>query len=189
MIIFKNHGEAAGTSLEHPHSQIVGMPVVPGQVRRRIEEALRYYGDIGACLYCRVLDDELADGVRVVTENASFVTFVPYAALSPFHLWIFPRRHTANFGAIRDFELADLAAILKETLQRLFSGLDDPDYNIVIRSLSPRGGRGEVLPLVPVAGAAGVEGGRVRARHRDVHQHRVARGERRVPPRRGPAPT
>ena len=29
IIIFKNHGEAAGTSLDHTHSQIVGTTVVP----------------------------------------------------------------------------------------------------------------------------------------------------------------
>jgi UDPglucose--hexose-1-phosphate uridylyltransferase len=162
VIIFKNHGEAAGTSLEHPHSQIVGMPVVPGQVRRRIEEALRYYGDLGACLYCRLLGEELADGVRVVAENASFVAFVPYAALSPFHLWIFPRRHSADFGAIRDSELADLAAVLRDTLRRLHFGLDDPAYNVVIRSLSPEEGAVKYfhwyLSLVPrVSKAAGFE--------------------------------
>ncbi len=137
VVIFKNHGESAGTSLEHPHSQIVGTPVVPGQVRRRIEEALRYYGDFGACLYCRSLQEEFAEGQRIIAENASFVAFVPYAALSPFHLWVFPKRHTACFGAVTDSELADLAAILKETLLRIHVGLDDPDFNYVVRSLSP----------------------------------------------------
>ncbi|MCZ0901202.1 DUF4931 domain-containing protein, partial [Microcoleus sp. HI-ES] len=39
IIIFKNHGESAGTSLEHPHSQIAATPVVPSQFRSRIDEA------------------------------------------------------------------------------------------------------------------------------------------------------
>lgn len=137
VIVFKNHGVAAGTSLEHPHSQIVGMPVVPGQLRSRIEEALRYYGDLGQCVYCRALREELADGVRVVAHNPSFVAFVPYAALSPFHMWIFPRNHSADFGSVTDSEIADLAALLKEVLLRLYRGLEDPDFNYVIRSLSP----------------------------------------------------
>ena len=29
IILFKNHGEAAGASLEHPHSQLIALPVVP----------------------------------------------------------------------------------------------------------------------------------------------------------------
>lgn len=140
VIIFKNHGAAAGTSLEHPHSQIVGTPVVPGQVRFRLEEALRRYDDFGECLYCWLLREELRDGARVVRENASFVAFVPYAALSPFHLWIFPKRHGACFGDVGDSDLADLASILREVLLRIHVGLSDPDLNYTIRSLSPTQG-------------------------------------------------
>lgn len=138
VIIFKNHGEAAGTSLEHPHSQIVGTPVMPGQLRARIEEAVRHWGDYGECLYCRSLHEELREGQRIVTENESFVAFVPYAALSPFHVWIFPKRHIAYFGSATDTELADLAAMLRDVLNRLYRGLSDPDYNFVVRSLSPQ---------------------------------------------------
>jgi UDPglucose--hexose-1-phosphate uridylyltransferase len=162
VILFKNHGLAAGTSLEHSHSQIVGMPVVPVQTRSRIEEALRYYGDLGGCVYCRALREELADGVRVVSHNTSFVAFIPYAALSPFHIWIFPRNHCGDFGSVTDPELADLAAILKDVLLRLYRGLDNPDFNYVIRSLSPSEGSVRYfhwyLSLVPrVTRSAGFE--------------------------------
>lgn len=138
VILFKNYGEAAGTSLIHPHSQIVGMPVLPSQLRARLEEALRYWGNVGECLYCRTLHEELREGTRVIAENASFAAFVPYAALSPFHVWFFPKHHSACFGDASDSQLADLAAILREVLARLYAGLADPDYNYVIRSLSPQ---------------------------------------------------
>jgi len=140
VIIFKNHGQSAGTSLEHPHSQIVGTPVFPGQVMNRLEEALRsyYYVNFGECLYCSHVKDEMKDGTRVIFENNSFVVFIPYAALSPFHLWVFPKKHNACFGHINDSELSDLAIALKETLLRLYVGLENPDFNYVVRSLSPR---------------------------------------------------
>ncbi len=137
VIVFRNHGPTAGTSLEHPHSQVVGTPVVPGQLRARIEDALRFWGDCGRCIGCHCLEEEVAAGTRVVASNDTFVAFVPWAALSPFHIWVFPRRHHAYFGDIADEELAGLAAVLKETLLRLHVGLDDPDYNLVIRSASP----------------------------------------------------
>lgn len=162
VIIFKNHGQTAGTSLQHPHSQIVGTPVVPGQVRNRVEEALRNYGDFGECVYCWCLKEELREGVRIVKENASFVAFVPYAALTPFHLWIFPKRHTAYFGNVTDSELSDLASILKEMLHRLDVGLGNPDLNYVTRSLSPADGSLKYfhwyVSIVPrLATAAGFE--------------------------------
>jgi UDPglucose--hexose-1-phosphate uridylyltransferase len=140
VVVFKNHGPTAGTSLEHPHSQIVGTPVVPGQVRVRIEEALRRYDDFGECLYCWTLREELADGARVVLETPSFAAFIPYAALSPYHLWIFPKRHHACFGDATEAELEDLAALLREILRRIALHLDDPDFNFVIQSLSPTQG-------------------------------------------------
>jgi len=138
VIVFKNYGESAGTSLEHPHSQVVGTPIVPGQVRDRLEAAMRYAADHGRCMYCHTLDSELEAGDRIVDANASFVAFIPYAALSPFHLWVYPRRHDAYFADTTDTEVADLASILSRLLGRVRNALDDPDYNIVVRSLSPQ---------------------------------------------------
>jgi UDPglucose--hexose-1-phosphate uridylyltransferase len=137
VIIFKNHGEAAGSSLDHPHAQIVGVPVRPGQVRMRIEEAMRHWGQQGDCVFCYCLREELKNRARLIVESEHFAAFVPYAALSPYHVWILPKRHGAYFGDINDTERAAFARILKEVLGRLFVALDNPHFNYVIRSLSP----------------------------------------------------
>jgi len=135
IVIFKNHGLQAGTSLEHPHSQIAATPVVPGQVRDRLSEAIRYFDETGECLYCRMIQDELASAERIIAETEQFVAFIPYAALSPFHLWIFPKRHTCSFEQITDSEVVDLSRILKIVLAKLYYGLNNPDYNYTIRSI------------------------------------------------------
>ena len=46
--IFKNHGEAAGTSLIHPHSQLVATPIVSAELRRQLEVAIAYHDDTPA---------------------------------------------------------------------------------------------------------------------------------------------
>ncbi|MBI3014445.1 MAG: galactose-1-phosphate uridylyltransferase [Candidatus Tectomicrobia bacterium] len=135
VILFKNHGEGAGTSLEHPHSQIVGTPVISSEIRLRFDRALRYMDEMGECLFCRVLTDELEEETRIVAQNSGYVAFVPYAALSPFHLWIFPRRHRSFFGGLEDLELEPLAELLRLTLAKLYYGLNNPDYNYVVRSV------------------------------------------------------
>lgn len=135
IIIFKNHGKGAGTSLEHPHSQIAATPVVPFQFRSRIDDAIRYFDDRGDCVFCETLKDELASGDRIIFENTHFVAFIPYAALSPFHIWIFPRRHSSCFEQITAPEILGLAEALKMSLAKLYYGLDNPDYNYTIRSL------------------------------------------------------
>jgi UDPglucose--hexose-1-phosphate uridylyltransferase len=162
VILFKNHGKRAGTSLRHPHSQLTATPIVPNQVRHRIEEAIRFYDDTGQCVFCRTLDDELKDGARLVTESPHFAAFVPYAALSPFHTWIFPRRHASSFEEITDAELHDLANVLKLVLAKLYYGLNDPDYNYVIRSIPTHDGHTSYfhwyLSIVPrIVRAAGFE--------------------------------
>lgn len=138
VIVFKNYGGKAGTSIEHPHSQIVGTPVTPLQVRERIDEAQRYFDNTGECLMCATERAELQEGKRIILDTKHFVTFIPYAALSPFHIWIFPKRHTAFFGDINDEEVSDLAYSLKTVLSKIYHGLDNPDYNYVIRSESPK---------------------------------------------------
>jgi UDPglucose--hexose-1-phosphate uridylyltransferase len=164
VIIFKNQGEMAGTSLEHPHSQLVGTPVTPIQVRMRVDEAIRFFDDTGDCLMCKTLKDELADRSRIIAETDHFVSFIPYAALSPFHIWIFPRRHNPSFAGINDEEINDLARIMKLTLGKVYYGLENPDFNYTIRSMKPVTGSVEFfhwyLSIVPrVYEASGFEMG------------------------------
>jgi UDPglucose--hexose-1-phosphate uridylyltransferase len=138
IVIFKNHGPAAGTSLEHPHSQLIATPVVPTQIRGRVEQAMNFFDVRGRCLFCATLEEELKAAKRIVLETEKFVVFMPYAANSPFLTWIFPRRHMASFDEITGDEERDLAGVLRCTLQKLYYGLDNPDYNFTIRSIPVR---------------------------------------------------
>lgn len=160
--LFKNHGLRAGMSLQHPHSQLIATPVVPANVRHRVDLAIRYYDDHRSCVYCTILAEELRSGDRIIAESPHFAAFVPFAALSPFHVWILPKRHQAAYVHISDEERADLAWILRRVLREIFFGLENPDYNFVIRS---RDGQPRAVPyfhwylsLVPrVSTTAGFE--------------------------------
>jgi UDPglucose--hexose-1-phosphate uridylyltransferase len=134
IIYFKNHGDRAGTSLVHPHTQLIGLPIVPYSIRARAEEARRYFDDTGRCVLCHMLSDELKDDQRLVAKSKFFVAFIPYAALSPFHIWILPRRHESNYLNATAHELADLGGLMRRVLRKLYVGLRDPDHNYVIRS-------------------------------------------------------
>lgn len=134
IVYFKNHGERAGASIDHPHNQIIALPVVPSHIRQRTEEARRYFDDTGDCVFCVMLKDELSRQVRLVTTSKHFAAFVLYAAPSPFYIWIMPRRHSVNFLYTDEEERADLARILRDVLRRVFIGLRDPPYNLVLRT-------------------------------------------------------
>jgi UDPglucose--hexose-1-phosphate uridylyltransferase len=90
IVLFKNHGEGAGTSLEHPHSQIVALPMPPARVRRKYDVATRHFDDTGRCLYCDLLEAEVQAGVRVVEHTERFVVLHPFASRVPFETWVLP---------------------------------------------------------------------------------------------------
>jgi len=132
--IFRNHGPRAGTSLAHPHSQIIATPIVPPHVRCPIEQAVLYFDSHGHCVYCDMLDEELRQGDRILVDSEFFVAFCPFAARSPFECRIYPKYHIASYMLITDAEISDLAIVLHEVLARLYHGLKNPDYNFIIRS-------------------------------------------------------
>ncbi|MEI9892949.1 MAG: galactose-1-phosphate uridylyltransferase [Chthoniobacter sp.] len=138
VIIFKNHGAEAGASQQHPHSQIVGIPIVPGQVVDRVAHAREFFAETGRCLACTMIAEEQAEGSRVVAENASFIAFIPYAALSPYHLWIFPRAHAACFSEVPVETEGALAELLHTILEKIHGLLENPPFNLVVRSLGPK---------------------------------------------------
>ncbi len=134
VLIFKNHGRAAGTSLRHPHTQIVATPIVPRYLRMQYEVATRYYDDSGRCLYSDIVHSELRAGKRVIMETEKFVVFHPFASHQPFETWIVPRMRNACFGNASSEELEDLAHVLRTILLKIYRGLNNPSFNYIINT-------------------------------------------------------
>jgi UDPglucose--hexose-1-phosphate uridylyltransferase len=132
--IFRNHGAMAGTSLEHPHSQIIATPVVPPHVRDQIFQARIACDTFGTCIYCDMIKQELSEKKRIIIETDHFVAFSPYAARSPFETRIIPKRHDCSFDAITEKEIDDFSKVLRNILRKIYLTLDNPDYNYIIRS-------------------------------------------------------
>jgi len=132
--IFKNHGWASGTSLVHPHSQLVATPIVATFYRQEFDIAHEYYVDMGRCLYCDLLASELERKVRIVLQTEQFAVLHPYASRVPYETRIIPKSHFASFGLFPDMYLAELARVLKDTLFCLYQRLDNPAFNLVVYS-------------------------------------------------------
>jgi len=139
VVVFKNFGALAGTSLTHPHSQIVATPVFLPRLLRRLQVASSYYDENGACVYDDMIAAERNAGVRLVAERGGFVAFEPWAAQSPFETWIAPTFHQGSFGDLADEHIEDLAGILIRTLAAVRRACGDPDYNLVLYSAPTNG--------------------------------------------------
>jgi len=134
VMLFKNYGEAAGTQLEHTHSQLIALPVVPKRVQEEIEVARRYYDFKERCIFCDLIRQETKAGIRVVTETDQFVVVEPYAPRFPFETWILPRTHQSHFEDAGGSQLNNLAWVLKNTLRKLERVLERPPYNLLIHT-------------------------------------------------------
>ncbi len=134
VLIFKNHGVEAGASLDHPHSQIIALPIVPKQVSEEMDGARGYYETNGRCVYCDMIQQEKNDSTRVVLENEEFLAFEPYASRFPFETWILPQRHDPHFVNLPDDHLDLLASLLRDTLWRIKALLQDPPYNFMLHT-------------------------------------------------------
>jgi UDPglucose--hexose-1-phosphate uridylyltransferase len=138
VVIFKNHGVDAGTSLVHPHWQLVATPVVPRWLRTKHLEAAEYYDRTGQCLYCELMSRELEAGERILAANDEYVAFLPYAGHAPFETWIAPRRQQASFRSVPKDRFAALAELLQTVLLKLHTALKNPAFNLTIDDV-PRG--------------------------------------------------
>ena len=134
MQIFKNHGEAAGASLEHAHTQLVATPIVPRRILEELSGCEQHFRMKERCIFCDIIDQEMTVGKRIIAENAEFLAIEPFAPRFPFETWILPKAHQPNFEQAYHGDFLALARILKETLLRLHLALGAPPYNFVIHT-------------------------------------------------------
>jgi UDPglucose--hexose-1-phosphate uridylyltransferase len=136
VIVFKNHGLAAGASLEHSHSQLIALPIIPKTVGEEVEGSRSYFNYKDRCVYCDIIRQELRQKSRLINENRSFVSIAPFASRFPFETWILPKSHYPSFEYMEPYLYEQAAEILSDTLQRMNQVLENPPYNYVIHTSS-----------------------------------------------------
>lgn len=134
ILLFKNYGLAAGASLEHPHTQLIALPMVPKSVKEELEGAQGYYRHRERCLFCDMIRQEIDQKERIVLENGNFLAFCPFVSRFPFEIWIMPKRHTSLFCQTPAGEMDDFSAILKTVIAKIKKLFGDTSYNFMIHS-------------------------------------------------------
>jgi UDPglucose--hexose-1-phosphate uridylyltransferase len=134
VLVFKNHGPEAGASLEHPHSQLIALPILPLSVQQELRGSSDYYALKERCIFCDIVDQESHDRRRVIFENDGFIVACPFAARFPFELWMIPKDHGSHFEYAPAWEYRALAKALKAALSALKTALSDPPFNYIIHS-------------------------------------------------------
>lgn len=138
VVVFRNHGLAAGISLAHPHSQVAGLPVLSAGTRRELETARAHHRDHGRRLAGELLEAALSDGKRVVFTDDHVVAYAPFAPVAAYEFRIVPHHPRPDFAAATAEEIHATAGCLRAVLAALRAELGDPAYNVVVRT-APRG--------------------------------------------------
>lgn len=134
MMIFKNYGQSAGASLEHPHSQLIALPFVPKRVLEELKGSERYFEYRDRCGYCDMIHQEVEENERIVCQNSGFLAFAPFVSRFPFECCLLPKRHLSDFVQTQEKDILLLAELLKELLSRLKRVLRDPSYNLLLHT-------------------------------------------------------
>ncbi len=133
-VVFKNHGAAAGASLEHSHSQLIALPVIPKRLSEELVGSQRYFLEHQRCVHCDIIAQELEHGGRVIAANDKAVALAPYASRFPFEVSILPREHEPWYENSDDELFDSVAALLREVIQKLNRALDGPPFNLMLHS-------------------------------------------------------
>jgi UDPglucose--hexose-1-phosphate uridylyltransferase len=133
-MIFKNVGAAAGASLEHTHSQLIVTPIVPINVREEMRGSQEFFNYRGRCIYCDMIQQELAVQKRIVMETPQLVAFCPFASRFPFETWVLPKQHSSHYENIQKNNVEELARVMRRVVGRIETALDRPSYNYIIHT-------------------------------------------------------
>ncbi len=132
VMLHKNYGAGQKELMNHSHSFIIATPITPARVKYELMNTREHYEYKERCLFCDIINQELADEERIVLQNDKFVALTPFASRTPFEISILPKQHETFFEW--DTEYSQLAFMLKEVLRKLSSTLNDPNFVMVLHS-------------------------------------------------------
>lgn len=135
VMIFKNLGRNAGASLSHPHSQLIAMPMIPIRVANELKGAADYFSKKSSCVFCDMIKEEINFKKRIVQENDSFISIMPYASRFSFETWILPKKHLSHLENADENDFKNLSEVLKSTLKKINHSLGQTAYNILIHTM------------------------------------------------------
>jgi UDPglucose--hexose-1-phosphate uridylyltransferase len=131
--IFLNHGPDAGASAEHPHLQIMSLPILPPSIDQEARFVQKPLRERGVCPMCEVIEKE-EKGPRLIWSTDNFIVFAPWASVHRYEFWIFPKPHQTSFLKVTQRQVGELAEILRLSLKALAKSLNNPSFNLVMHT-------------------------------------------------------
>lgn len=130
--LFKNEGTIAGSSQPHPHTQIIGLPIIPQAEHEQYQRAYEHYRSTGKALLESIVLQEEEDKLRIIAKKGGFTAFCPYASAAPFEVMISSVKKSGRIDTLSDGTIEELAPLLQSVFKKLQRQLGCFNYNLVI---------------------------------------------------------
>ncbi len=131
--IFKNVGAHAGATQEHPHTQLLALPIMPRNEMVFLERNMDYYRRHGRGKLQDIVENEHHNKDRVIEELGNFIAYCPYASSFPFEVIIAPLRNISTLDGCSRDEISDLSRIMTRVFKKMRTQLGNFDYNLYFR--------------------------------------------------------
>ena len=153
ILVYKNYGKASGGSLEHTHSQLIAMPVIPHNVQDELQWSRKYYQKHGKCIFCSLFDkstnlettifdkssrekqQHYETDKYVIERGKQFIAIKPFASRYEWEVHIMPIKHQSSYLNAGEKELDDLAWVLQRTMARLQAAVGNLQYNYFLHTV------------------------------------------------------
>lgn len=112
--IFENKGAMMGCSNPHPHGQLWAHETIPNEIRLKTQNFSAYHNKYGVSLLQDYISKEHQAKERIVSENAHFITLVPFWAIWPYELMIIPKRMMKHITEMSKDEKESFAQSISE---------------------------------------------------------------------------
>jgi len=136
VMLFENRGKSIGVSLNHPHSQVYALPFVPPRIKRELTQFKTHRRQYGNCLLCETIENELKSKERIIREEDTFISLIPYGARLPYEVHIYPRNHVSNLSKLED-SLPQLGVMIRDVTRRYSDVFDETAYVMVFHNNPP----------------------------------------------------
>jgi len=132
--IFKNHGKDAGASMEHAHTQLIGLPFLPKQLSQEIDIKQNYYNTHQRALLDDIVYEESTHKSGIICENTEFLAYCPYASKFPFEVKIVAKKKLSSLKEFNSNDISALSDILKEFYLKFYKTLGDVSFNMIFKN-------------------------------------------------------
>ncbi len=134
IILVLNQGKTAGASIEHTHSQILALPLIPPFLKKELTGMINFFSNHRMCAMCAVIEQEKNFKERIIFEDDHFIAFTPFASKNPYEIWVTSKRHMSDFEMLDDKEIDSFSKCLRLITNCFYHNMGDPPFNYYIHT-------------------------------------------------------